>query len=222
MLYLKHRKEEEKNMKINIKLRYDHYQLLIKPENRKLLPYYLYILQSARFDETVEMKLEVKELAEKFNTTTTTIYRYNGQLDKLGIMTRAEGSHDRILHPKSNSYVIISKRTFKKILALPNCAQAFVVYLFLRDRYYRLKGAVYYSQSNIAKECSLNVRTAMKVIKKLREIGVIYCTKHFGTDTLNYAIIEKEEDQIRCAQQYKELRKKRGFDSEDTEEQEEE
>ena len=209
-------------MRINIRLRYDHYQLLIKPENRKLLPYYLYVLQSAQFNETVEMKLDVKELAEKFNTTITTIYRYNGQLDKLGIMTRAKGSHSRILHPKSNSYIAISKRTFKKILELPDCTLPLVVYIFLKDRNYRFRGDVYYSQKTIAKECGLSLRPTMNAIKKLREIGVIYCTKHFGTDTLNYAIIEKEEDQIRCAQQYKELRKKRGYDSEDTEEQEEE
>lgn len=209
-------------MRINIKLRYDHYQLLIKSENRKILPYYLYILQSAHFNETEEISLEVKKLAKKFNTTTNTIYRYNGKLDKLGIMTRAEGSHNRILHPKSNSYVSISKRTFNKILALPNCAHLLVVYLFLKDRNYRFKGDVYYSQKNIAKECGLSLGPTINAIQELRKIGVIYCTKNFGTDTLNYAIIEKEEDQIRCAQQYKELRKKRGFDSEDTEEQEEE
>ena len=209
-------------MRINIKLRYDHYQLLIKPENRKVLPYYLYILQFVDFKETEERALDIKKLAKIFNTTANTIYRYNSKLDKLGIMTRAEGSYDRILHPKSNSYVSISKRTFNKILALPHCAQLLVIYLFLKDRNYRFKGDVYYSQKNIAKECSLSLGPTINAIKELRKIGVIYCTKNFGTDTLNYAIIEKEEDQTRCAQLYKELRKKRGYDSEDTEEQEEE
>lgn len=209
-------------MRANIKLRYDHYQLLIKPENRKVLPYYLYILQFLNFNETEERALDIKELAKTFNTTTTTIYRYNGILDKLGIMTRAEGNYTRIFHPKSNSYVVISKKTFNKILALPNCAQLLVIYLFLKDRNYRFRGDVFYSQKSIGKECSLSARTTMNAIKKLREIGVIYCTKNFGTDTLKYSIIEKEEDQIRCAQLYKELRKKRGYDSEDTEEQEEE
>lgn len=210
-------------MRVYIKLRLDHYKTLSEPKNRKLLPYYLYMLQFADFQKDSYVELDMKKAADVLKITPTTLYRYNAALRKLNIIEKESGHHGHILHPKEGGYVAITKKTFQKILTSEeNPASLLVVYLFLKDRAYHLGSEVYYSQNTISKNCGMTTKTAMKLLVELRLLGVIYCTKNSGVGTLNYTIIEKAEIQERCAQQYKELRKKRGFDSEDTEEQEEE
>lgn len=210
-------------MRVYIRLRLDHYKILSESKNRKLLPYYLYMLQFADFQKESYVELDMKKAAEVLKMTPTTLYRYNAALRKLNIIEKESGHHGHILHPKEGGYVAITKKTFQKILdSKENPASLLVVYLFLKDRTYHLGNQVYYSQATIAKNCDMTARLAMKLVGELRSLGVIYCTKNSGVGTLNYAIVEKAESQERCAQWYKELRKKRGFDSEDTEEQEEE
>lgn len=209
-------------MRVYIRLRLDHYKILSEPKNRKMLPYYLYMLQFADYQEDSYIELDMKKAAKVLKTTPTTLYRYNATLKKLNLIEKEPGHHTYILHPKEGGYVAITKKTFQKILdSEENSAALLVVYLFLKDRTYHLGNQIYYSQNTIAKNCSMTTRTVMKLLVELRLLGVIYCTRNTGVDTLKYTIIENVEQQERCAQLYKELRKKRGYDSEDPEEQEE-